>query len=118
MSSKPYRYYPASSLRLKPDVPGAQYFAVALEHSMLTYFEVAPSSVFAEHRHASEQITLVLSGTLLFRVGGEEIRVGPGEVIALPGDVPHAVLSLDEAVTAVDAWSPPRPSLQAALSLP
>lgn len=110
MGSDSYRYYPASALELTPDVPGARYFAVALERSMLTYFEVAPDSEFPEHRHPSEQITMVLSGKLLFRIGGEEILVGPGEVIAVPADVPHAVISLDQPVTAVDAWSPPRRS--------
>lgn len=113
-----YRYYPASALRLHPDVPGARYFAVALERSMLSYFEVAPNSVFAEHRHPSEQITMVLSGELLFRVGDDEILVGPGEVIALPADVPHTVSSLDLPVTAVDAWSPPRSSFATARPAP
>ncbi|MCP3958134.1 MAG: hypothetical protein GY719_09800 [bacterium] len=32
----------------------------------------------------------------------------PGEVIAIPGNLPHAVSSLDEPARAVDAWSPPR----------
>jgi len=114
LGSNSCRYYPASALRLHPDVPGARYFAVALERSMLSYFEVAPNSVFAEHRHPSEQITMVLSGELLFRVGGDEILVGPGEVVAVPADVPHAVISLDLPVTAVDAWSPPRPSFACA----
>lgn len=113
MSERRYRFYPASALPLQPVVPGASCFAVALERSMLTYFEVAPHSVFAEHRHPSEQITLVLSGELVFRIEGEEITVGPGEVIAVPSDVPHAVFSLDLPVTAVDAWSPPHPGYAA-----
>ncbi len=36
------RHYPRELLRLQPDVPGAAYFAVALEHVMLTWFEVEP----------------------------------------------------------------------------
>jgi quercetin dioxygenase-like cupin family protein len=109
MTELAYRYYPASELQLEPDVPGARFFAVALRHAMLTYFEVEAGAEFPEHEHESEQITLVLSGRLRFRIADDEILVGPGEVIALPGHVRHAVSSLDEPVRAVDAWSPVRP---------
>lgn len=108
MTKQSYRYYARVELQLKPDVPGAHYFGVALQNCMLTYFEVEPHANFPMHQHESEQITLVLSGRLLFEVEGDQVIVGPGEVVAIPGDVPHAVSSLDEPVRAVDAWSPVR----------
>ncbi|MEM7052496.1 MAG: cupin domain-containing protein [Acidobacteriota bacterium] len=88
---------------------GARFLVAALEATMLTYFEVPPRTVFPQHSHPGEQLTLVLSGRLVFRVDGVELTVGPGEVMALPASVPHAVHSLDEPVTAVDAWSAPFP---------
>jgi N-acetylglutamate synthase-like GNAT family acetyltransferase/mannose-6-phosphate isomerase-like protein (cupin superfamily) len=104
------RHYPADVLRLRADVPGASMWAVALERAMLTYFEVAPRSRFEAHRHASEQITFVIDGELFFEVaGGPEVRVGAGEVIAVPGDVPHRVWTRERPARAVDAWSPVRP---------
>lgn len=103
------RHYPADVLRLRPDVPGASMWAVALDRAMLTYFEVAPRSSFDAHRHASEQITLVLDGELFFEVGGCEVRVGAGEVIAVPAEAPHRVWTRERPARAVDAWSPVRP---------
>jgi hypothetical protein len=47
----------AELLRLRPDVPGARMWAVALQHAMLTYFEVNARSRFEAHSHESEQIT-------------------------------------------------------------
>ena len=93
-------------LRLRPDVPGARMWAVSLQHTMLTYFEVEPRSRFEPHVHESEQITMVLTGELFFEVAGVAHCVRPGEVIAIPSSVPHAVWTEELAVTAIDAWSP------------
>ncbi len=112
MSDPPYRYYQADELPLRADVPGARFFEVSLERSMLSYFELEPGASFPEHRHESEQITLVLSGHLVFDMAGEEVVVGPREAIAIPSGMPHAVRSVDS-VVAVDAWSPPAKRLRA-----
>ena len=106
--SKTAQYYPREQLRLQADVEGAKMWAVALEKTMFTYFEVEPHSRFERHDHESEQITMVLEGALFFEVDSGVIRVGAGEVIALPSFVPHAVFTQDEPAKAVDAWSPVR----------
>jgi amino-acid N-acetyltransferase len=93
-------------LRLRPDVPGARMWAVSLDHTMLTYFEVDPNSRFESHSHESEQISMVLSGELFFEVEGVVHCIKPGEVMAIPSSVPHAVWTETSAVTAIDAWSP------------
>ena len=101
-------YYSKTDLPLRPVVPGASMWAVGLEQAMLTYFEIGPNSRFEMHHHESEQITLVLEGTLHFEVDDRVIAVKAGETIALPSNVPHAAYTLDDAVKAVDAWSPVR----------
>jgi len=103
------RHYPREVLGLRPDVPGATFFAVSLERVMLTWFEVEPGTRFARHAHDADQITMVLAGELVFELeAGQERRVGPGEVIALPAGVPHGVRAGGQGAKAVDAWSPPR----------
>lgn len=93
-------------LRLRPDVAGARMWAVSLQQTMLTYFEVEPRSRFESHSHESEQITMVLSGELFFEVRGTVRCIKAGEVIAIPSSVLHAVWTGELPVTAVDAWSP------------
>lgn len=94
---------------MRPDVPGASYFAVALERVMLTWFEVEPGARFERHAHEADQITMVLEGELTFELDlGREAHVGTGEVIALPAGVSNAVRAGGLHVRAVDAWSPPR----------
>ncbi len=104
-------HFGADTLRLRPDVPGAAMWAVALERAMLTYYEIQPHACFEAHHHQAEQITLVVEGELFFEVEGKKIRVGSGEVIALPSHVPHAVWTDECPARAVDAWSPPRKDL-------
>ena len=100
------RYHPKESLCLTNDVPGARQWAVSLDQTMLTYFEVDPECRFESHSHESEQITMVMEGVLCFEQDGNVIAVKAGEVIAIPANAPHAVFTGDAAVKAVDAWSP------------
>jgi len=104
--NKEAQYYPKEILRLQPDVPGVKMWGIALEKTMLTYFEVQPNSRFEIHSHESEQITLVLEGELFFEVDERIISVKKGEVIAIPSGVPHAAFTQEESVKAIDAWSP------------
>jgi len=102
------RHYAGDALSLQPDASGARFWAVALAHAMLSYFEVPPDVTFERHEHESEQITLVLEGDLTFHFDTHVVTVGAGEVVAVPGHVPHAVVAGPAGARAVDAWSPVR----------
>jgi quercetin dioxygenase-like cupin family protein len=110
MSTPRARHYRHDALTWRPDVDGARYWAVALEHTLLTGFEVEAHCRFPEHRHHAEQITHVLEGELFFVVEGVEYRVGAGDVIAIPSLIPHAVFTREHRARAVDAWSPVPPA--------
>jgi quercetin dioxygenase-like cupin family protein len=99
-------YFPRTALTLAADVPGAAAWGVALQHTQLTYFEVEPHCRFERHQHASEQITMVLEGELSFELDEVTYCVKPGEVIAIPSNLPHAVYTSHMRVKAIDAWSP------------
>ncbi len=99
-------YYPREKLRFEPDVPGAKMWGVALDKVMLTRFEVRSHSRFDRHSHESEQITMVLKGSLFFEMEDEVICVREGEVIAIPSNVVHAAFTGEEPAEAIDAWSP------------
>jgi amino-acid N-acetyltransferase len=100
------QYYPREVLQLQPDVPGARFWGVSLEKCMLTYFEVDPHTRFEQHRHESEQITMVLEGELVFEMADGNYTVKAGEVVAIPSGVQHSVYSKEHRVKAVDVWSP------------
>jgi quercetin dioxygenase-like cupin family protein len=100
------QFHPKKSLVPQPVVRGTRMWSVALEKTMLTYFEIDPESRFERHSHVNEQITMVLEGKLFFKLGDRIICVGKGEVIAIPSNTPHEAFTKNSVVIAVDAWSP------------
>jgi quercetin dioxygenase-like cupin family protein len=74
---------------------------------MLAQTYLKQGALVPMHAHASEQMTYVLQGALKFRVGDEEIIVREGEVLHIPGDVPHQAEALEDTFQ-LDAFSPPR----------
>ncbi|MBI5099003.1 MAG: cupin domain-containing protein [Nitrospirae bacterium] len=100
--------YYNDKLSLKPSVPGAKMWAVGLDKTMLTYFEMEPNTKFPEHSHEAEQITLILDGELTFTYEGRAVTLKSGEVIAIPSNIVHAASTGNKPCKAVDAWSPVR----------
>ena len=93
---------------LRPAAPGARMWAVGLSKSMLTYFEMGPDTVFPEHSHEAEQITMILEGEMTFSYEGNRVVLKAGDVIAIPSDVKHSAVAGKKGCWAVDAWSPVR----------
>ena len=70
-------------------------------------FELKRGGVVPRHAHENEQVSCVLSGSLRFVLDGSETVVGAGEVMRIPGGVPHEVAVLEDAVV-LDVFSPIR----------
>ena len=70
-------------------------------------FELKQGGVVPSHAHANEQVSIVLSGVLLFRIEGHETIVRAGEVMQIPANVAHEVQVLEDALV-VDVFSPVR----------
>ena len=51
---------------------------------------------------------MVITGSIRFRVAGEERTLGPGGTWRIPSDTPHAATAGEEGAVAVDVFSPPR----------
>jgi quercetin dioxygenase-like cupin family protein len=91
----------------KDVLPGIRVGSVHLDGLMLTHFTFVRGAAVPEHSHPHEQITLVLSGEMEFRLEGETRRLGPGSGCAVPPGTNHSVVALTDAV-AVDCWHPVR----------
>ena len=51
---------------------------------------LAPGGALHEHRHTQDEVYLVLEGSGLVRVGDEELTVGAGSAVFIPGDALHS----------------------------
>ncbi len=60
------------------------------ENLTLGIASLLPGGALNEHRHKQDEIYLVLEGSGLVRVGDEEVTVGAGSAVFIPGDALHS----------------------------
>ena len=63
--------------------------------------------VVPKHSHVNEQMTYILEGALKFWIDGRVIVVKAGEVLAIPSNMPHKALAMEDTVD-LDVFTPPR----------
>jgi quercetin dioxygenase-like cupin family protein len=88
--------------------PGVTVRTCAAEKMMLSYAELEPHAVVAEHSHPHEQVGMVVQGRARFIIGGEEKVLSKGDMFRVPGNVKHQVIALDEPFAALDVFYPIR----------
>jgi quercetin dioxygenase-like cupin family protein len=81
--------------------------AVHTETMTIARLLIAKDAVVPEHSHVNEQVATVERGSLRFHIGGQEILLGAGQSLAIPSNVPHSVVALEDTVV-VDIFSPRR----------
>ena len=78
------------------------------DKTMIAHVHLKQGAVVPRHEHDNEQITYILSGALEFSFDdGSTQVVGEGEVLLIPGGVPHAAVALEDTLD-VDVFAPPR----------
>jgi len=82
--------------------------AVHGERLTLAVVELAPNAAVPEHRHENEQLGMVLSGSLTFRVADETRELGPGATWSIPSNVPHEVTAGPDGAAVLDIFAPTR----------
>src|SRR6478672_6733597 len=81
--------------------------AVHTESMTIARLLIAKDAVVPEHSHVNEQVATVERGSLLFHIGGRDVVLGPGQSLAIPPNVPHGVVALEDTIV-VDIFSPRR----------
>jgi quercetin dioxygenase-like cupin family protein len=78
------------------------------ERVTLAVIELDPDSVVPEHSHDNEQVGVLVSGLLEFRIGDETRTVEPGGTWCIHAQVPHEVRTGPEGAVAVEVFAPAR----------
>jgi quercetin dioxygenase-like cupin family protein len=77
------------------------------QKEMLGYVKLKKGAIVPAHKHLSEQITYILSGSLKFTIYGKDYTVNAGEVLIIPSNVIHAAVALED-TDDLDCFSPLR----------
>jgi quercetin dioxygenase-like cupin family protein len=94
---------PMNALLTRQFVTGAQ--------AMIARIDLKKGALVPQHSHPNEQIAWITEGALRFTLaepeGAREVVVRAGEVLVIPGGVPHAAEALEDTVD-YDIFAPPR----------
>jgi quercetin dioxygenase-like cupin family protein len=78
------------------------------EKITLGVIELDADSHVPEHQHENEQLGMVISGTLTFRIADETRELGPGDTWTIPSNVPHEVTAGPVGAVVIDVFAPVR----------
>ena len=77
---------------------------------MMARISLGAGTSVPKHQHPNEQISFLLASEMDFRFGedGEEQHhIGAGEILVIPGDMPHSAEVLADAEV-IELFAPPR----------
>jgi quercetin dioxygenase-like cupin family protein len=76
-------------------------------HTTVARIVLLKDAVVARHSHPNEQISQLLSGSVVFHFDDHDLTLLPGEALTIPPHIPHRVIALQDSV-ALDIFSPIR----------
>jgi quercetin dioxygenase-like cupin family protein len=88
--------------------PGLIGRALTGEEATLAQIELEPNIDVPEHSHVNEQIGILTSGSMIFRIGDEEKELQPGATWVIPAHVPHSVSSGPNGAALIEVFVPRR----------
>lgn len=83
---------------------------ITANEMMIAHVFLDKGAIVPKHSHHNEQLTYIMSGALHFKLGenqDREVIVRAGEVLAIPANLPHEALALEDTLD-VDIFTPPR----------
>ncbi len=83
------------------------------ERCSVAVVELDPGAVVAEHSHPNEQLGMVVTGSVSFRVANETRELAPGGTWRIPASVPHEVHVGEDGAVVIDVFAPARDDWQA-----
>ena len=107
MYNTPMTHYDWNRMPAEQLNPQVKRRAVHTENLTIARLEIAKDAVVPEHAHVNEQVATVERGSLRFNIGGRDLVVSSGQSVAIPPNVPHSVVALED-TTVVDVFSPRR----------
>jgi quercetin dioxygenase-like cupin family protein len=91
--------------------PGRTRRILHTDHLMMVAFDFGEGPAAQPdppHTHPHEQVTYVAEGEVMFFIGEESTRLAPGDMVAVPPDLPHRIQLLTPTARLIDTFTPLR----------
>ena len=92
--------------------PGLRARVAAGERVTFSVIELDPDIAVPQHAHENEQIGVLVSGSVRFRIGDEEQELERGRMWRIPPNVPHEVWVGPDGAVVVEVFVPARDDWQ------
>jgi len=84
---------------------------VSGKQGTISHLHLKKGCIVPTHAHANEQFSAVITGSLRFTLdpegAAEQITLGPGELLIIPGNLPHSAEALEDTLN-LDVFAPVR----------
>ncbi len=109
MTAKPYRW---SEVEADNPIDLLHRKRLSGDRMLVAHVNLEKGCDVADHHHESEQIAILISGHVRWRLGEKgspdyrELEMSGGEVMVLPSNYPHGITALEDTLI-IDVLSPP-----------
>ena len=101
-------FYKSNDDGYRPLINGITYKVMTTgETTSMFIFRIPKGATIPPHSHPHEQTGLMISGKMNFTIAGETRTVEKGDSWAIPGNIEHDVVSLEDSVV-IEVFSPIR----------
>ena len=77
------------------------------EQGNIAVYELKKGADIPEHQHPQEQFTYIQKGKVEITIQSQKYLVKTGEIIIIPGNVPHSFIALEDTID-IDFFAPKR----------
>jgi quercetin dioxygenase-like cupin family protein len=91
--------------------PGRKRRLIHTDHLMVVVWDFTGGpweNPDAPHSHPHEQVAYIVEGEILFFLSEEMQRLGTGDMVAIPANVPHSIQLVSSHVRLIDSFTPLR----------
>lgn len=99
--------YQKDQLSSQEIVPGYKARVVHTDRMTIVFWDIDSGAELPEHSHEHEQVVQVMQGTFELVINGQVQDLHPGDVVVIPGNVPHSGKALTACVLQ-DTFAPVR----------
>ncbi len=104
----PNLYFASSrDLPVRTPAPGVTEHVLGADHATVILMELAPHTVLETHKHDVEEIGVVVKGSLVVVIAGEQRILAPSDSYRVPAGAAHGARVFEEPTQLIAVWAPP-----------
>ena len=94
-------------LPVRAPAPGVTERMLQADHATVILMELAPRTVLETHKHDVEEIGVVMKGSLVVVIAGEQRILAPSDSYRVPPGASHGARVFEEPTQLLAVWAPP-----------